>query len=79
MGTVNWFLGTHFEWSSHQDGALSCLLSQEAYAQNIENSDTMWEMRGRPERGMGHGGLAGVARSGRVFVASQVRQPTRDW
>ena len=32
MGTVNWFLGTHFEWSSHQDGGLSCLLSQEAYA-----------------------------------------------
>ena len=35
MGTVNWFLGTHFEWSSHQDGALSVHLSQEAYAQNI--------------------------------------------
>ena len=35
MGTVNWFLGTQFEWSSHQDGALLCHLSQEAYAQNI--------------------------------------------
>jgi hypothetical protein len=35
MGTVNWFLGTHFEWSSHQDGSLSVHLSQEAYAQNI--------------------------------------------
>ena len=35
MGTVNWFLGTHFEWSSHQDGALSCHLSQEAHAQII--------------------------------------------
>ena len=35
MGTVNWFLGTHFECSSHQDGALSCHLSQEAYTQNI--------------------------------------------
>ena len=35
MSTVNWFLGTHFKWSSHQDGALSRLLSQEAYAQNI--------------------------------------------
>ena len=35
MGTVNWFLGTHFEWSSHQDGALSVHLSQEAYAQHI--------------------------------------------
>ena len=34
MGTLNWFLGTHFEWSSHQDGALSCHLSREAYAQN---------------------------------------------
>ena len=31
MGTVNWFLGTHFGWSSHQDGALSCHLSWEAY------------------------------------------------
>ena len=35
MGTVNWFLGTHFEWSHHQDGSLSVYLSQEAYAQNI--------------------------------------------
>ena len=35
MGTVNWFLGTHFEWSSHLDGALSVHFSQEAYAQNI--------------------------------------------
>ena len=35
MGTVNWFLGTHFEWSAHQDCALSCHLSQEAYARNI--------------------------------------------
>ena len=35
MGTVNWFLGTHFEWSSHQDGALSVHLFQEAYAQPI--------------------------------------------
>ena len=35
MGTVNLFVGTHFEWSSHQDGALLCHLSQEAYAQNI--------------------------------------------
>ena len=35
MGTVNWFLGTHFKWSSHQDGALSCHLSQEYYTQNI--------------------------------------------
>ena len=35
MGTVNWFLGAHFEWSYHQDGAISCHLSQEAYAQNI--------------------------------------------
>ena len=32
MGTVNWFLGTHFEWSSHQDDSLSVHLSQEAYA-----------------------------------------------
>ena len=36
MGTVNWFLGTHFEWSSHQDGTLSYFLSQEAYPQNIK-------------------------------------------
>ena len=35
MGTVNWFLDTHFEWSSHQDGALSVHLSQEAYAQHL--------------------------------------------
>ena len=35
MGTVNWFLGTYFEWPSHQDGALSVHLSQEAYAQHI--------------------------------------------
>ena len=35
MGTVNWFLGTHFEWSSHQDGDLLFHLSQEAYTQNI--------------------------------------------
>ena len=35
MGTANLFLGTHFKWSSHQDGALLCHLSQEAYAQNI--------------------------------------------
>ena len=31
MGTVNWFLGTHFEWSHHQDGLLLVHLSQEAY------------------------------------------------
>ena len=35
IGTVNWFLGTHFKWSSHQDGSLSVHLSQEAYAQNV--------------------------------------------
>ena len=35
MGTVNWFLGVHFEWCSHQDGTLLCHFSQEAYAQNI--------------------------------------------
>ena len=35
MGTVNWFLGTNFDWSSHQDGSLSVHLSQEAYVQNI--------------------------------------------
>jgi len=35
MGTVNWFLGIHFEWSSHQDGSLSVHPSQEAYTQNI--------------------------------------------
>lgn len=35
MGTVNWFLGTHFEWADHADGALSVHLSQAAYAQNI--------------------------------------------
>ena len=35
MGTVNWFLGTHFEWSSHQDGSLSVHLSQEAHVQNV--------------------------------------------
>ena len=35
MGSVSWFLGTPFDWSSYQNGALLCLLSQEAYAQNI--------------------------------------------
>ena len=25
MGTVNWFLGTHFEWVEHDNGALSVL------------------------------------------------------
>ena len=35
MGIVNWFLGTNFEWSHHQDGSLSAHLSQEAYAQSI--------------------------------------------
>ena len=35
MGTVNWFLGTHFEWADHADGGLSAHLSQSAYAQNI--------------------------------------------
>ena len=32
MGTVNWFLGTHFEWSSHQDGASLVRISEETYA-----------------------------------------------
>ena len=27
MGTMNWFIGTHFDWSSHQDGALFVHLS----------------------------------------------------
>ena len=31
IGTLNWFLGTHFEWSSQQDGALLCHFSREAY------------------------------------------------
>ena len=35
MGTVNWFLGTHFQWSEHHDGHLSVLLSQKAFAQNL--------------------------------------------
>jgi len=35
MGTVNWFLGTHFKWSEHHDGHLSVLLSQKAFAQNL--------------------------------------------
>ena len=35
MGTVNWFLGTQFDWSEHHDGALSVHLSQAAFAQNI--------------------------------------------
>ena len=35
MGTVNWFLGTHFEWLSHRGSLISIHLSQEAYAHNI--------------------------------------------
>ena len=35
MGTVNWFLGTHFEWAEHDNGALSVHLSQKAFAQNL--------------------------------------------
>ena len=35
MGTVNWFLGTHFEWSSHQYGAILCHFSQKSYAQKL--------------------------------------------
>ena len=35
MGTVNWFLGTHFEWADHSNGALSVHLSQKAFAQNL--------------------------------------------
>lgn len=35
MGIVNWFLGTHFEWADHIDGALSVHLSQRAFAQNL--------------------------------------------
>ena len=35
MGTVNWFLGTQFDWAEHHDGALSVHLSQAAFAQNI--------------------------------------------
>lgn len=35
MGTVNWFLGTHFEWANHFNGALSVHLSQKAFTQNL--------------------------------------------
>ena len=35
IGTVNWFLRTHFEWSTHQDGSLSVHLSQETCTQNV--------------------------------------------
>ena len=35
MGTVNCFLGNHFEWSSHHGGAILFHLPQEAYSQNI--------------------------------------------
>ena len=48
MSTVNWFLGTQFEWSSHQDGALSCHLSQEAYAYNIVKRYRLAEINFNP-------------------------------
>ena len=48
MGTVNWFLGTHFEWSSHQDGALLCLLSQEVYDQNIVERHRLQNINFKP-------------------------------
>eukprot|EP00984_Skeletonema_dohrnii_P019485 scaffold9319_cov84-Skeletonema_dohrnii-CCMP3373.AAC.1 len=35
MGTVNWFIGSHFEWADHADGALSVHISQSAYAQHL--------------------------------------------
>ena len=42
------FLVTHFEWSSHQDGALLCHLSQEAYAQNIVKRYRLAEIKFNP-------------------------------
>ena len=48
MGTANLFLGTHFKWSSHQDGALLCHLSQESYAQNIVKRYRLAEIKFNP-------------------------------
>ena len=35
MVTVNWFLGTHFEWANHPDRALFVHLSQKAFVHNL--------------------------------------------
>ena len=48
IGTINWFLGTHFEWSPQKYGTLSCHLSQEASAQNIVDSYRLADINFNP-------------------------------
>ena len=58
MGTVNWFLGTHFEWADHQNGALSVHLSQGAFAQHLVERHRLHNTNYRPKATPYRSGIA---------------------
>ena len=58
MGTVNWFLGTHFEWADHQNGALSVHLSQGAFAQHLVERHRLHNTNLRPKATPYRSGIA---------------------